>query len=94
MLKAKPVVPSVSEGADALYESLSIGQNVRKQLEETASHLMNVTRRTTEQTFELGGHLERAATLLPDGLLDRWVKKRCGFTVRSIVTWRRTRTPL
>lgn len=88
MPKAKPVVPSVSDGADALYESLSIGQNVRKQLEETASYLMNVTRRTTEQTFELGEHLERAATLLPDGLLDKWVKKRCGFTPRNARLYR------
>ncbi len=65
------------------YEDNGIGHSMREQLETSAAHIFDLGRRTTEQTFELGDHLSRAADLLADGRFDNWVKMRCGLAPRS-----------
>lgn len=65
------------------YEDNGIGHSMREQLETSAAHIFDLGRRTTEQTFELGDHLARAADLLADGRFDHWVKMRCGLAPRS-----------
>lgn len=82
----KTITPLSSSAA--IYESLNVADDVRGALEETASHLIGASRRSTEEAFELGKHLERAAELLPDGLLDKWVVQRCGYTARHARTYR------
>ena len=69
----------------ALYVELDIkpSGSVHQQLEASASHILDLGRRTTEQTFELGDHLASAASLLPEGAFDKWVKRRCGLAARS-----------
>jgi hypothetical protein len=68
---------------DALLASTALSKKERLQLEDTASKLQQVERRSTAQVFELGEHLERAAEILEDELWERWVKLRCGFTARK-----------
>ncbi|GEM_PF-1062910 len=65
------------------YEEEGIGQTARDLLETSAAHIFDLGRRTTEQTFELGDHLAKAADLLADGRFDHWVKMRCGLSARS-----------
>ncbi len=65
------------------YEDNGIGHTLREQLETSAAQIFDLGRRTTEQTFELGDHLSRAADLLADGRFDKWVKMRCGLSARS-----------
>ncbi len=65
------------------YEDNGIGHSMREQLETSAAHIFDLGRRTTEQTFELGDHLNQAADLLADGRFDHWVKMRCGLAPRS-----------
>ena len=65
------------------YEEEGIGQTARDLLETSAAHIFDLGRRTTEQTFELGDHLAKAADLLADGRFDHWVKMRCGLAPRS-----------
>ncbi|WP_273728976.1 hypothetical protein [Brucella gallinifaecis] len=65
------------------YEDNGIGHSMREQLETSAAYIFDLGRRTTEQTFELGDHLARAADLLADGRFDHWVKMRCGLAPRS-----------
>ncbi|RKF33343.1 hypothetical protein BCY90_26245 [Agrobacterium deltaense] len=65
------------------YEEEGIGHTTRDLLESSAAHIFDLGRRTTEQTFELGDHLSRAADLLADGRFDKWVKMRCGLSARS-----------
>ncbi|THK35619.1 hypothetical protein EHS39_23605 [Ensifer sp. MPMI2T] len=50
--------------------------------------LISVSRRSTEETFKLGEHLERAAGLLPEGTLEKWAVERCGYTARHVRTQR------
>lgn len=85
MRKTSASLPSSTR---AIYESLNVADDVRGALEETASHLISARRYSTEQSFALGEHLERAAELLPDGLLDKWVVQRCGYTARHARTYR------
>ncbi len=65
------------------YEEEGIGHTTRDLLESSAAHIFDLGRRTTEQTFELGDHLAKAADLLADGRFDKWVKMRCGLAPRS-----------
>ncbi len=65
------------------YEEEGIGHTTRDLLESSAANIFDLGRRTTEQTFELGDHLSRAADLLADGRFDHWVKMRCGLAPRS-----------
>ena len=65
------------------YEKLKIDSNLRKRLETSASKIFDLGRRTTEQTFELGDHLDEAAVLLDEGVFDKWVKLRCGIAPRT-----------
>ncbi|WP_216333366.1 hypothetical protein [Rhizobium sp. X9] len=65
------------------YEKLNIDSKLRKRLETSASKIFDLGRRTTEQTFELGDHLDEAAVLLDDGVFDKWVKLRCGIAPRT-----------
>jgi hypothetical protein len=78
-----------SASVSAIYETLEINDDaVRRELEETASQLIGARRHSTEASFELGEYLERAAQLLPDGLLDKWVVQRCDYTPRHARTYR------
>lgn len=65
------------------YEEEGIGYATRDLLESSAAHIFDLGRRTTEQTFELGDHLAKAAELLADGRFDKWAKMSCGLAPRS-----------
>ncbi|WP_137132605.1 hypothetical protein [Rhizobium sp. FY34] len=65
------------------YEKLGIDSNLRARLETSASRIFDLGRRTTEQTFEIGNHLDEAAVLLYEGVFDKWVKNRCGIAPRT-----------
>lgn len=79
------VLPSA---ARTFYEANSVAEDIKNQLEETAIFLISITRRSTEETFKLGEHLERAAGLLPEGTLEKWAVERCGYTARHVRTQR------
>jgi hypothetical protein len=68
---------------DPHYEKLGIDVNIRSRLEASAEKIFDLGRRTSEQTFELGGHLGGAAVLLEDGIFDKWAKNRCGIAART-----------
>ncbi len=65
------------------YDKLGIDSNLRARLESSASRIFDLGRRTTEQTFEIGNHLDEAAVLLYEGIFDKWVKNRCGIAPRT-----------
>lgn len=65
------------------YEKLGIDSNLRARLESSASRIFDLGRRTTEQTFEIGNHLNEASVLLYEGIFDKWVKNRCGIAPRT-----------
>jgi hypothetical protein len=73
---------------DALLASTSLTQIELHELESTATKLQQVSRRSTEQVFELGRHLERASEILEDNLWTKWVKMRCGYTARNAGLYR------
>lgn len=79
---------SLPSAARTFYEANAVAEDIKSQLEETAMFLISVSRRSTEETFELGEHLERAAGLLPDGTLEKWAVERCGYTARHVRTQR------
>ncbi|MGR9371105.1 hypothetical protein [Rhizobium leguminosarum] len=74
--------------ARTFYEANAVAEDIKSQLEETAMFLINVSRRSTEEAFKLGEHLERAAELLPEGTLEKWAVERCGYTARHVRTQR------
>ena len=67
----------------ALYAELNIEPSLHKSLEASVSRILDLGRRTTEQTFELGDHFASAASLLPEGTFDKWVNRRCGYAPRT-----------
>ncbi|ODR88871.1 hypothetical protein [Sinorhizobium alkalisoli] len=79
---------ALPSAARTFYEANSLAEDVKTQLEETAMFLIGVSRRSTEETFKLGEHLERAAGLLPEGTLEKWAVERCGYTARHVRTQR------
>ena len=79
------VLPSA---ARTFYEANAVAEDIKSQLEETAMFLIAVSRRSTEEAFKLGEHLERAAELLPEGTLEKWAVERCGYTARHVRTQR------
>ncbi|OCP37069.1 hypothetical protein [Ensifer sp. LC163] len=74
--------------AHTFYEVNAVTEDIKSQLEETAMFLINVSRRSTEEAFKLGEHLEHAAELLPEGTLEKWAVERCGYTARHVRTQR------
>lgn len=79
----------LSASARTLYDSLNVADDeIRGELEEMASRLIGARRHSTEESFALGAYLERAAELLPDGLLEKWVVQRCDYTSRHVRTYR------
>ncbi len=84
--KTPPPAPT----ADQFYKAHGVPEDIKSLLESTAVLLISATRRSTEETFELGEHLEQAATLLPDGTVEQWAAERCGYTARHIRTLRAT----
>lgn len=81
-------VSALPSAARTFYEVYPLAEETKSQLEETAMFLISVSRRSTEETFKLGEHLERAAELLPDGTLEKWAVERCGYTARHVRTQR------
>lgn len=79
---------SLPSAARTFYEANAVAEDIKSQLEETAMFLISVSRRSTEDTFRLGEHLERAAGLLPEGTLEKWAVERCGYTARHVRTQR------
>ncbi|MBB4478953.1 hypothetical protein [Rhizobium etli] len=79
---------ALPSAARTFYEANAVAEDIKSQLEETAMFLISVSRRSTEETFKLGEHLERAAELLPDGTLEKWAVERCGYTARHVRTQR------
>ncbi len=85
---------ALPSAARTFYEANAVAEDIKSQLEETAMFLISVSRRSTEETFKLGEHLERAAELLPDGTLEKWAVERCGIpratsgpSARYFATW-------
>lgn len=67
-----------------VYEDLAIDAAFRERLEASAKNIQALGRRSTEQTFELGDELARAAALLTEeGTLYKWIDQRCGLKARS-----------
>ena len=83
MRKTDKTTTTAPKTLDALLAATSLTQKQRHELEDTASKVRQVQRRSTAQVFELGEHLERASEILQDELWERWVKMRCGFTARK-----------
>lgn len=83
MKKQRKTGLSAAKTVDTLLASTSLTQKERTQLEDAASSLQQVQRRSTAHVFERGEHLERAAAILADELWERWVKMRCGFSARK-----------
>lgn len=81
-------VTALSSSARTFYEANPVTEDVKSLLEETAVFLIGVTRRSTEEAFELGERLEHAAALLPEGTLEKWAVARCGYTARHVRTQR------
>lgn len=79
---------TLPSAARTFYEANAVAEDIKSQLEETAMFLISVSRRSTEETFKLGEHLERAAELLPEGTLEKWAVERCGYTARHVRTQR------
>lgn len=79
---------ALPSAACTFYEANTVTEDIKNQLEETAMFLIGVSRRSTEETFKLGEHLERAAELLPEGTLETWAVERCGYTARHVRTQR------
>ncbi len=79
---------ALPSAARTFYEAHPVAEDIKSQLEETAMFLISVSRRSTEETFKLGEHLERAAGLLPEGTLEKWAVERCGYTARHVRTQR------
>ncbi|ANL39276.1 hypothetical protein [Rhizobium phaseoli] len=79
---------TLTSTAATFYETYPLAEETKSQLEETARFLISVSRRSTEETFKLGEHLERAAGLLPEGTLEKWAVERCGYTARHVRTQR------
>ncbi|MBB2793625.1 UNVERIFIED_ORG: hypothetical protein GGD58_002484 [Rhizobium pisi] len=79
---------ALPSAARTFYEANAVAEDIKSQLEETAMFLIGVLRRSTEETFKLGEHLERAAGLLPEGTLEKWAVERCGYTARHVRTQR------
>lgn len=84
----KTLLPAPS--AEQFYKAHGVPEDIKSRLENTAVLLISATRRSTEETFELGEHLEQAATLLPEGTVEQWAAERCGYTARHIRTLRAT----
>lgn len=84
-MRIKSKTASALTTTTALYAELNIepSGSVRQQLEARVSHILELGRRTTEQTFELGDHFASAASLLPEGTFDKWVNRRCGYAPRT-----------
>ncbi|TCM45370.1 hypothetical protein C8J36_12210 [Rhizobium sp. PP-F2F-G48] len=83
MPKTVKNVPTVPASPLEFYETLAIDPADRERLESSAAFIHELGRRTTEQAFEFGDHLNRAAEVLPEGSFDKWVKSRCGLVARS-----------
>lgn len=79
---------TLPSAARTFYEANAVAEDIKSQLEETAMFLISASRRSTEETFKLGEHLERAAGLLPEGTLEKWAVERCGYTARHVRTQR------
>ncbi len=69
---------ALASSARTFSEVNAVAEDIKGQLEETAKFLIGATRRSTEETFKLGEHLERAACLLPEETLEKWAVERCG----------------
>lgn len=87
-MKNNSKVSALASSASAFYVANSIAEDVKSQLEDTAVFLISVTRRSTEETFELGERVEKLAPLLPEGTLEKWAVECCGYTARHIRTIR------
>jgi hypothetical protein len=83
MKQQSKTAKSAPKTVDSLLASTSLTQKERSQLEDAATNLRQVQRRSTADVFERGELLERAATILADELWERWVQMRCGFTARK-----------
>lgn len=77
-----------SSAAHPFYEVNSIPEEAQAQLEDTARFLISLTRRSTEEAFDYGEKVNKAAGLLPEGTLEKWAFARCGCTARHVRTQR------
>ncbi|WP_377295415.1 hypothetical protein [Rhizobium sp. SG2393] len=77
-----------AHSARPFYEEHDISDELKSVLEEEAKLLIGTRRRSTEDAFEEGERLERIATLLPEGTLEKWAVECCGYTARHVRTKR------
>jgi hypothetical protein len=77
-----------ASAAHPFYEANSIPEEAQAQLEDTARFLISLTRRSTEEAFDYGEKVNKAAGLLPEGTLEKWAFERCGCTARHVRTQR------
>lgn len=62
------------------YANLGLEPAKLKALEDCASAIATIGRRTTEQTFVVGEHLHIAAGLIEDRTFGKWVSSACEIT--------------
>lgn len=70
------------------YDALNIGAHSRKALEATATGILALGRRSTEQAFELGDLLEQASALVEPGTFEKWVSQRCDISSKTARNYR------
>lgn len=79
---------SNSETGERFYLALELADEAREELISVAADLHRLDQRSTEQVFRKGELLESAAKLLPDTTIEKWARLACGYTGRSVRTYR------
>lgn len=88
MHKTDKKATTTPKTVDDLLATTALTPDQRHALDDAATQLQQVQRRSTAQVFELGEHLDRAFEILGDGIWERWVQMRCGFTARNARLYR------
>lgn len=79
---------SNSDTGESFYLALELADEAREELISVAADLHRLDQRSTEQVFRKGELLESAAKLLPDTTIEKWARLACGYTGRSVRTYR------
>ncbi|UIJ87243.1 hypothetical protein LZK77_04485 [Rhizobium leguminosarum] len=70
------------------YDALGISAKSKSALENAATDIQALGRRSTDQAFELGLLLEQASGLVEPGTFERWVSQRCDISSKTARNYR------
>ncbi|WP_027666516.1 hypothetical protein [Rhizobium leguminosarum] len=70
------------------YDALGISAKSMNALENAATDIQALGRRSTDQAFELGLLLEQASGLVEPGTFERWVSQRCDISSKTARNYR------